>query len=91
MTAPIPPIPPTAPHLAPPTLNLPPLPPLAPPTGGYRPPFAPHGPYAQLRPAGLPADAAARAAAAAEAARERSKLGRLTFFAVVMVIGLHGR
>ncbi|WP_433300769.1 PspC domain-containing protein [Actinoplanes sp. CA-030573] len=63
-----------------------PPPSFPPPVSGYRPPFAPHGPWGaqppqyqapQPRPPKQP-----------KPPRERSKLGRLTFFAVVVVIGL---
>ena len=68
-----------------------PMPPAAPqftaPAGGYRPPFAPHGPYAGPPPPYLP-DPKLKAPKAPKPPRERSKLGRLTFFAVVMVIGV---
>ena len=54
-----------------------------PPASDYRPPFAPHGPYANRGfetppPAPKPP----------KRKRERSKLGRITFFAVVMVLGV---
>jgi phage shock protein PspC (stress-responsive transcriptional regulator) len=74
VTAPIPPIPPSPPTFAPPT-------------GGYRPPFAPHGPYASSsQPPYQPPRP--RPPKPPKPPRERSKLGRLTFFAVVVVIGL---
>ena len=78
-TAPMPPVPPMPP--------LAPLPPLAPPVTGYRPPFAPHGPYAgSTAPRFQPPPP--RPPKPPKVKRERSKLGRLTFFAVVMVIGV---
>jgi hypothetical protein len=55
----------------------------APPAGDYRPPFAPHGPYA-TRPAPPPPPPPK----APKPKRERSKLGRITFFAVLMVLGV---
>jgi phage shock protein PspC (stress-responsive transcriptional regulator) len=66
---------------------LPPRPPFSPPPSGYRPPFAPHGPWAgpatqQAFPPQPP-----RPPKPPKPPRERSKLGRLTFFAVLMVIG----
>ncbi|BFU46989.1 hypothetical protein KRMM14A1004_52260 [Krasilnikovia sp. MM14-A1004] len=63
--------------------------PMNPPPGGYRPPFAPHGPWAGG--AGqAPYEQAPqpRAPKPAKPPRERSKLGRITFFAVVMVMGV---
>jgi phage shock protein PspC (stress-responsive transcriptional regulator) len=69
-----------------------PIPPAAPrfdaPAYGYRPPFAPHGPYAQApQPPYQPAPPP-RPPKPPKPPRERSKLGRLTFFAVVVVVGL---
>ncbi|MEU4239386.1 PspC domain-containing protein [Actinoplanes sp. NPDC026619] len=67
---------------------LPPRPPFSPPPSGYRPPFAPHGPWAgptqhhQGHPLQQP-----RPPKPPKPPRERSKLGRLTFFAVIVVIG----
>jgi hypothetical protein len=55
----------------------------APSAGDYRPPFAPHGPYA-TRPAPPPPPPPK----APKPKRERSKLGRITFFAVVVVLGV---
>jgi phage shock protein PspC (stress-responsive transcriptional regulator) len=84
VTAPLPPLapePPVAPSYS-----------SAPPAEGYRPPFAPHGPWGPSaqqpyqhpeqhpRPPRPPRPPRRR--------RERSKLGRLTFFAVVVVIGV---
>jgi hypothetical protein len=67
---------------------MPPMPPVTP--GGYRPPFAPHGPWASsnLPPAYQPPQYQPRPPKPPKPPRERSKLGRLTFFAVVVVIGL---
>jgi len=76
------------------TAQMPPRPPMPPapppPTGGYRPPFAPHGPWASsnLPPAYQPPQPLPRPPKPPKPPRERSKLGRLTFSAVVMVIGL---
>ncbi|MGK5680865.1 PspC domain-containing protein [Actinoplanes sp. URMC 104] len=70
----------------------PPPPPYTPPATGYRPPFAPHGPYARPTPVTYPpappAPAAAKPVKPPKPPRERSKLGRLTFFAVVVVVGV---
>ncbi|HET6533043.1 MAG TPA: PspC domain-containing protein [Actinoplanes sp.] len=88
MTAPLPPMTPPAPPAG---TYQPPSPPpgFAPPSGGYRPPFAPHGPWAgtaqqpyaasppQVWPPKPP-----------KPPRERSKLGRITFFGLIMVMGL---
>ncbi|MFI5890649.1 PspC domain-containing protein [Actinoplanes sp. NPDC051513] len=77
VTAPLPPQPPFA------------QPPFAPPATGYRPPFAPHGPWASTPPAYQPPQPPQpRPPRPPKPPRERSKLGRLTFFAVIMVIGL---
>jgi phage shock protein PspC (stress-responsive transcriptional regulator) len=64
-----------------------PPPPLAPPAGGFRPPFAPHGPFAGPTP---PPPAPPAPPKPPKPPKERSILGRLTFFAVVMVTGLIG-
>jgi hypothetical protein len=66
-----------------PTLKLPPMPT---PPSGYRPPFAPHGPFAPPPPP--PPPVAFTPPKPPKPPRERSKLGRLTFFAVVMVVGV---
>jgi phage shock protein PspC (stress-responsive transcriptional regulator) len=85
---------------APPTVGYPSAPPAAgyssaPPTGGYpstppvegyRPPFAPHGPWGSAHAAEPPQPPPQQRPPRPR--RERSKLGRLTFFAVVVVIGL---
>jgi hypothetical protein len=63
-------------------------PPAPPPAGTYRPPFAPHGPYAQSPHAPYQQQPQPRPPRAPRPRRERSKLGRLTFFAVLVVIGL---
>jgi phage shock protein PspC (stress-responsive transcriptional regulator) len=74
---------PTSPPEPPPA-----APQFAAPATGYRPPFAPHGPYAgPPLPPYLPGPKL-KAPKAPKPPRERSKLGRLTFFAVVMVIGV---
>lgn len=75
--------------------SLPPEPPTsadyssAPPSEGYRPPFAPHGPWgpSAQQPYQQP-QRHQRPPRPPRPPRERSKLGRLTFFAVVVVIGL---
>jgi phage shock protein PspC (stress-responsive transcriptional regulator) len=72
------------------TEQLPPRPPQSP----YRPPFAPHGPYAQQAPPippmppMPPVPQVPSMPRRKRTPRERSKLGRLTFFAVVVVLGL---
>lgn len=76
----------TPPAYEPPPAYAPP-PPAAPPTGGFRPPFAPHGPFAGPTPPPPPPPAPPKPP---KPPRERSILGRLTFFAVVMVTGLIG-
>jgi phage shock protein PspC (stress-responsive transcriptional regulator) len=90
VTEPLPPMPPaagssTAPPPAPPF--LPPSAPFTPPAGGYRPQFAPHGPWAG--PHGSPAaPPQPRPSKAPKPPRERSKLGRITFFGVLTVLGV---
>ena len=72
------------------TEQLPPRPPQS----TYRPPFAPHGPYAQQAPPippmppMPPVPQVPSVPPLPRRPRERSKLGRLTFFAVIVVIGL---
>jgi phage shock protein PspC (stress-responsive transcriptional regulator) len=91
VTAPLPPEPPTAPFTPPTSAFTPPTAPFTPPTGGYRPPFAPHGPWASTAPPAYQPPQPPqppRPARPPKPPRERSKLGRLTFFAVVVVIGL---
>ncbi|GIF19367.1 phage shock protein PspC (stress-responsive transcriptional regulator) [Actinoplanes tereljensis] len=81
--------PPAAPGPAaePVTEKLPPRPPFSPPPSGYRPPFAPHGPWAGTGThQGVPLQVP-RPPKPPKPPRERSKLGRLTFFAVLMVLG----
>lgn len=73
------------------TAPMPPVaPPFAPPPGAYRPPFAPHGPYARPTPATYPPapPAPPRPPKPPKKPKERSKLGRLTFFAVIVVMGV---
>jgi phage shock protein PspC (stress-responsive transcriptional regulator) len=55
----------------------------APPPDDYRQPFAPHGPYA-----GRQMPAPARPPKPPKPPRQRSKLGRITFFALLMVLGV---
>jgi phage shock protein PspC (stress-responsive transcriptional regulator) len=85
VTAPLPPlIPPPADAFAPPA---PPPPP--PPPSGYRPPFAPHGPYAGPQPAWRTAPPPPpKPAKPPTPPRVTSKLGRITFFLVLVAIGL---
>ncbi|MFF5291588.1 PspC domain-containing protein [Paractinoplanes globisporus] len=83
----------SAPTTEPVTGQLPPMPPMppmppAPTAGGYRPPFAPHGPWAGSTPPPYQPPHPPRQPRPPKPPRERSKLGRLTFFAVLMVIGL---
>ncbi|GGQ66094.1 PspC domain-containing protein [Couchioplanes azureus] len=79
----------------------PPQPPrFGPPSGGFRPPFAPHGPWAQgpgQQPHGPWAHGPGHPPQPPQPAkppkppkppRERSKLGRITFFGVVVVMGV---
>ncbi|MEV6602348.1 PspC domain-containing protein [Actinoplanes sp. NPDC051346] len=105
VTAPLPPMPPPPDAAAgftpitpvpPSEAPRPPEPPrFGPPAGGYRPPFAPHGPWAQgvgQPPHGPWAQNAGQAPPAPprppKPKRERSKLGRITFFGVVVVMGV---
>ncbi|WP_067496079.1 PspC domain-containing protein [Actinoplanes sp. TFC3] len=67
----------------------PPLPPRwSPPAGGYRAPFAPHGPFAQTSDQPSYEPPAASEPTAPKPPKERSKLGRITFFGVVVVLGV---
>ncbi len=85
VTAPLPPIPPPPPPG--PSFAAPPPPP--PPASGYRPPFAPHGPYAGPQQAWRTAPPPpAKAPKPPKPPKERSKLGRITFFAVLVAVGL---
>ncbi|WP_306210015.1 PspC domain-containing protein [Actinoplanes sp. RD1] len=61
-----------------------------PPPGGYRPPFAPHGPFAQGadRPPYGPPPQQAPAPRAPKPPKQRSKLGRITFFGLIVVMGV---
>jgi hypothetical protein len=84
------PAPATATATEPVTEQLPPRPPQS----SYRPPFAPHGPYAPQVPPMPPMPPMPAVPQVPNVPRrqrkpkERSKLGRLTFFAVVVVLGL---
>ncbi|QLQ37779.1 PspC domain-containing protein [Micromonospora robiginosa] len=53
------------------------------PPGGYRPPFAPHGPYA-----GSPAPAPVRPPRPPKRPKERSPLGAITFSLIFLALGL---
>lgn len=55
------------------------------PPGGYRPPFAPHGPYAGSYP---PAPVPARPARAPKRPKERSALGAATFSLIFLALGV---
>ncbi|MDG4806166.1 PspC domain-containing protein [Micromonospora sp. WMMD1120] len=57
--------------------------PTAPPPSGYRPPFAPHGPYA----APAPAVAPAKPPKPPKRPKERSPLGAVTFSLIFLVLG----
>ncbi|HET9517668.1 MAG TPA: PspC domain-containing protein [Actinoplanes sp.] len=88
MTGP-PPAPPAGPFAPPAGPFAPPPPPPPPPPGGYRPPFAPHGPYSGWQPAWrTAAPPPPHAAPPPKPPRPRSKLGRITFFLVLVAIGL---
>jgi hypothetical protein len=80
------PLPPTQPGYEPPGYTPPGY---TPPPGGYRPPFAPHGPWAGANQppygAGPPQP---RPSKAPKTPRERSKLGRITFFTLLFVLGM---
>ncbi|MEV0000875.1 PspC domain-containing protein [Micromonospora sp. NPDC050980] len=54
------------------------------PPGGYRPPFAPHGPYAGSPPAPVPA----RPPRPPKRPKERSSLGAITFSLIFLALGL---
>jgi hypothetical protein len=67
---------------------LPPQPPqFGPPSGGYRPPFAPHGPWAGSS-ATPPATPPVKPPKPPKPPKEKSRLGRITFFGVLVVLGL---
>jgi phage shock protein PspC (stress-responsive transcriptional regulator) len=91
VTEPLAPTPPgyTPPGYTPPgaASSGPASPGFAPPTGGYRPPFAPHGPWAGAgqSPWNAPQSKPPKAP---RPPRERSKLGRITFFALLFVLGM---
>ena len=98
-TEPFPPVPPADPTPPQPSPSAPPSgdtapsggdrPPFAPPAGGYRPPFAPHGPWAgSAQQPYVPAPAQPKPPKEPKPPREKSKLGRITFFALVVVMGL---
>ena len=86
----------------PPTAPLPPTPPgytapagpgytpagFAPPPGGYRPPFAPHGPWASGQSGYRDTAVQAPPPKQPKPPRERSKLGRITFFTLLFVLGM---
>lgn len=82
----------TSPNFTAPSFTAPAYPPPPPystaPAGGYRPPFAPHGPYAPSQPYPPYQQPPVVPPKAPKPPRERSALGRLTFFAVVVVIGV---
>ena len=90
VTEPIPPVPPMPPRPPQASGYAPPAGGYPPPASGYRPPFAPHGPWASSAPTPpyQPVFPPPRPPKPPKPPRERSKLGRLTFFAVIMVIGL---
>ncbi|MFE9200594.1 PspC domain-containing protein [Micromonospora sp. NPDC007230] len=56
------------------------------PPGGYRPPFAPHGPYAQAYPPAPPAPA--QPARPPKRPKERSALGAVTFSLIFLALGV---
>jgi hypothetical protein len=81
LTAPLPPLPPQPPQFTQP-------PQFAPPAGGYRPPFAPHGPWAgNSQDPYAAAPPPAKPPKAPKPPKEKSKLGRITFFALLLVMG----
>ncbi|MEU8158390.1 PspC domain-containing protein [Micromonospora sp. NPDC048986] len=59
--------------------------PTAPPPSGYRPPFAPHGPYASPTPAAPPSPKPPKPP---KRPKERSPLGAVTFSLIFLVLGL---
>ncbi|GLZ59332.1 PspC domain-containing protein [Micromonospora sp. NBRC 107095] len=59
--------------------------PTAPPPSGYRPPFAPHGPYASPTPAAPPPPKPPKPP---KRPKERSPLGAVTFSLIFLVLGL---
>lgn len=87
-------VPPGAPdpsNVAPTAPQAPRPPQFAPPVSGYRPPFAPHGPYAgpsgqAAPPPPLPPQRAPQSRQPRQP-KEKSKLGSMTFFALVLVMG----
>jgi phage shock protein PspC (stress-responsive transcriptional regulator) len=80
----------TAPAGDPPTEPLPPVPPgYVPPPGGYRPPFAPHGPWAEASQSPYAAaPPQPKPPKPPKPPRERSMLGRITFFTMLFVLGI---
>ncbi len=90
VTAPLPPVvPPPPPPPPPPGPSFAAPPPPPPPPSGYRPPFAPHGPYAGPKQGWRTAPPPpAKPPKPPKPPKERSKLGRITFFAVLVAIGL---
>ncbi|MEV6924633.1 PspC domain-containing protein [Dactylosporangium sp. NPDC051485] len=107
-TAEIPPVESTAvqeaimvppPPVIPPILPIPPLPPMPAAGPGYRPPFAPHGPYATSSPyarslGGFPPPGVpvppypGLAPVPPKPRKEKSKLGRITFSLIVLSLGI---
>jgi phage shock protein PspC (stress-responsive transcriptional regulator) len=89
--APPPPVPPTPPSEVPPTMSFDApsfdAPPATDPTTGYRPPFAPHGPY-MTSPYPYPGLGAPPPPVAVKPRREPSRLGRATFSLGVLAIGV---
>lgn len=78
--------PPPAPSAAPPFSAAYTAPSAAPP--GYRPPFAPHGPYAAGPPPEPPYPPVADQPKPPRPPRERSKLGLITFSVLLLALGL---
>ncbi len=83
-------IPPTVPPTMGPTVPIPtpptmPAPPPVPPTQGYRPPFAPHGPYASRYP--YPGLTAPPPPPPPKPRRPPSKLGRIVFSVTLLLLG----
>ena len=95
-TAPTPPVPPAGPmppnyppgYPAPGTGYPPPSTGFAPPTGGYRPPFAPHGPWGGAGQTAYGSPPPSKPPKRIKPPRERSKLGRITFFTTLFVLGM---
>ncbi|MEV0153598.1 PspC domain-containing protein [Micromonospora sp. NPDC050686] len=90
-TAPPAPVPPVAePAAWPPPAPVPPVtgPPPAPPPTGYRPPFAPRGPFAGTPQPPLGYAPTARPARPPKRPRERSPLGAVTFSLIFLALGV---